>query len=96
MKDDVMKLSSNTLQQTIHSIDKFISKEIESLNEYKSKMTSISSLWSDASGYNQVIEFINDFVKKTVAELEETKNIYKKFLLEEIDDIRIKLIGMSK
>lgn len=96
MKDDVMKLSSNTLQQTIHSIDKFISKEIESLNEYKSKMTSISSLWSDASGYNQVIEFINDFVKKTVAELEETKNIYKKFLLEEIDDIRIKLVGMSK
>lgn len=96
MNDDVMKIDPNTLEQTIHSIEKFINKEVETLNEYKNKMNALSSVWEDATGFDQIIDFVNNFVKKSVGELGSTKNIYKKFLLNEIDDIRFKLAAIGK
>lgn len=96
MAIDEMKIDPNVLEFTRVLIDRYIKKQQTLLTEYHSKIRSLAQAWNDDSGYGEMEKKIELFTKNSVETLETINTTYRKFLWDEVIDIRKNLEAINK
>lgn len=96
MAIDEMKIDPNVLEYTRVLIDGYIKKQQNLLVEYRSKIHSLGQAWNDDSGYGEMEKKVERFIKNSVEVLETINTTYKKFLWDEVIDIRKNLEAIGK
>ena len=96
METDVMEIDPGVIESTCVLVERYMAKQKAVLMECRSKINSMSSSWTDDSGFGEMNKTISFFVKNAIEELEQIDTVYRKYLLDKAIDIRENLAAIGR
>ena len=96
MAIDEMKIDPNVIEFTRVLIERYIRKQQTLLTEYNSKIRSLGQSWNDDTGFGETEKKVELFTKNSVEVLENISTTYRKFLWDEVIDIRKNLEAINR
>lgn len=96
MAIDEMKIDPNVLELTRVFIDRYIRKQQDLLREYHSKIRQLGQAWNDDLGFGEMEKSVDRFTENSIETLETISTTYRKFLWDEVIDIRKNLAAIGK
>jgi len=96
MAIDEMKIDPNVIEFTRVLIERYIRKQQTLLTEYNSKIRSLGQSWNDDTGFGEMEKKVELFTKNSVEVLENISTTYRKFLWDEVIDIRKNLEAINR
>lgn len=91
-----MKIDPNVIEFTMVLIERYIRKQQTLLTEYNSKIRSLGKSWNDDTGFGEMEKKVELFTKNSVEVLENISTTYRKFLWDEVIDIRKNLEAINR
>ena len=91
-----MKIDPNVIEFTRVLIERYIRKQQTLLTEYNSKIRSLGQSWNDDTGFGEMEKKVELFTKNSVEVLENISTTYRKFLWDEVIDIRKNLEAINR
>ena len=95
MEQDQMKIDPNVLEYIMVLIERYTSKQKDTLTRYNSSMKGLSHDWDDERTFGEMLKHIEVICKRSIEMLEQMRVVYKKFFYDEVLDIR-KNLGSYK
>lgn len=96
MAIDEMKIDPDVIEYTRVLIERYIRKQQTLLTEYNSKIRSLGQSWNDDTGFGEMEKKVELFTKNSVEVLENISTTYRKFLWDEVIDIRKNLEAINR
>ena len=88
MAQDQIKIDPVVLENIIAIIDRYVSNQVEKLNNLLSQMKTLSYDWQDEKTYGDMMKQMETVIKRACDMFEQMRMTYKKFFYNEVLDIR--------